>query len=174
MSAESAEPRLTLAHYTLVFLVLWLFWMLLADSRALEEAVAGAVVSALVTLVSRRHLVIFAGVRTRLTAPVHLLVYLFHFLLALIRANVDLALRVIRPSLPIDPAVVELTTRLQSPLGRMLLANSITLTPGTLTVDLDGERLLVHCVYCPESLDHDAMTRKVFGRFEQAIGGFLK
>ncbi|MGB0712847.1 MAG: Na+/H+ antiporter subunit E [Gammaproteobacteria bacterium] len=174
MSGASAEHRLTLTHYLLVFLLLWMFWMLLVGSQAREEAIAGAVVAAMVTAVSRRHLGVLAGIRTRISAPFYLFVYLFHFFVALVRANLDLAFRVIRPSLPIDPAVVELTTRLESPLARMLLANSITLTPGTLTVDLDGDRLLVHCVYCPGSVSPTALREQVFGRFEQSIGGFLK
>ena len=49
--------------------------------------------------------------------------------------------------------MVRITTSLRSDLGRLVLANSITLTPGTLSVDIDGETLLVHWIDCPPGTD---------------------
>ena len=93
--------------------------------------------------------------------------------IALVRANFDLAARVLSPSLPIRPAMVEVRTSLKSPLGKMLLANTITLTPGTLTVDVIGDRLLVHWVYCPEGMSTEEATAQIAARFEKHLGGFL-
>lgn len=69
--------------------------------------------------------------------------FLPYLLAAVVRANVSLAGVVLDPRLPIDPAVV----RIPAPSGRLataLLANSITLTPGTLTLAVDGDELVVH------------------------------
>jgi multicomponent Na+:H+ antiporter subunit E len=68
------------------------------------------------------------------------------FLFELITANVDVARRVLSPSMPIDPAVVEVPLRVETDLAVTTIANSITLTPGTLTMDYDPDRnaLYVH------------------------------
>lgn len=170
---DHSPPGLDAPHTLFVFAILLLLWMLLAGSLHAQEWIAGLVVAALVTLISRPHLHVFSGVRLRPAALFHLVLYLGHFLSALVRANFDLAGRVLAPSLPIKPRLVEIDTQLTSPLGRMLLANSITLTPGTLTVDVQGPTLTIHCVYCPLQLDQAQITRQVAARFEKHIGGFL-
>ena len=116
---------------------------------------------------------VLAGVRVRLTAPLYFLSYLVVFVVALVRANLDMARRVLSPSLPIRPAMVEVQTTLQSELGRLVLANSITLTPGTLTVDVQDSRLLVHWVDCPPGTDIEAATRQIAAQFERQLLGFL-
>ena len=74
------------------------------------------------------------------------ILYLFYLLGAIVRSNLDVALRVVRPRIPIDPGIVAVTTRLRSPMGRTVLANSITLTPGTLSVEIRGDRLYIHWI----------------------------
>jgi multicomponent Na+:H+ antiporter subunit E len=105
---------------------------------------------------------------------VHLALYLIEFTVALLRSNLDVARRVLTPSLPIRPAVVEVETRLKSSLGRMLLANSITLTPGTLSIDIVGDRILVHWIDCPPGTDLAGATREISQSFERHIAGFLR
>ena len=72
--------------------------------------------------------------------------YLGLFLTELLTANIDVAYRVLHPSMPIEPDVVELPLRVQSDAAVTTIANSITLTPGTLTMDHDAETntLYVH------------------------------
>jgi multicomponent Na+:H+ antiporter subunit E len=115
-----------------------------------------------------------AGVRLSFWAPVALLQYLVVFFIELVRANLDMARRVLSPSLPINPAVVEVRTGLQSSLGKLLLANSITLTPGTLSLDVQNDRLLVHWIDCPPGTDIDSATRAIAESFERHISGFLR
>jgi len=85
-----------------------------------------------------------------------------------------MARRILTPSLPLNPEVVEVKTELQSDLGRLLLANSITLTPGTLTVDVKDDRLLVHWVDCRPGTDLEQATQAIAAGFERHIKGFLK
>jgi multicomponent Na+:H+ antiporter subunit E len=162
-----------------LFFVLLLIWMLMSGSLQLAEWVVGALAALLVVALSRRSggaeppALIFS-----IGAGAALLHYLWIFLRALIRANLDMARRVLSPSLPIDPVVVEVHTHLDSSLGRLLLANSITLTPGTLTVDIEGERLRVHWID-RGGLDgsHEALqqaTREIAEPFERALRGFLR
>jgi len=154
--------------------VLFLLWVLLAGTLRQDELIAGGVVAVLVTLIAGPRLAILGGVRLSPLAPVHLIRYLGVFFAALLRANLDVARRVLSPSLPIRPGVVEVQTRLRSSLGRMLLANSITLTPGTLTIDVLGDRLLVHWIDCSPGTDLAAATAAISESFERHIRGFLK
>ena len=60
--------------------------------------------------------------------------------------NVDVAKRILDPKLPIDPTMIELKPSQRSDLGRVIYANSITLTPGTVTTSLSGDSLEVHAL----------------------------
>jgi multicomponent Na+:H+ antiporter subunit E len=80
---------------------------------------------------------------------------------------------VLAPSLPINPGVVQVRTGLTSDLGRLLLANSITLTPGTLTVDVDADLLLIHWINCPPDVDMEEATRLIAADFEKHLAGFV-
>jgi multicomponent Na+:H+ antiporter subunit E len=79
------------------------------------------------------------------------------------------AYRVLHPDVPIRPGIVKVSTTLETRLARTFLANSITLTPGTLTVDIDGQDLYVHWIYVHTD-DPEEQTRQIVRRFE----GFLK
>lgn len=168
------QRRPSTGHYVLTFVVAVLLWLLLAGSLNADEVVAGLVVGALVTLVSGPRLSIMAGVRVSPQALLSLFAYLGAFFPALVRANLDVARRVLSPSLPIRPAVVEVRTGLRSPLGKLLLANSITLTPGTLSVDVAGDRILVHWIDASPGTDIETATRCIAASFERHIRGFLQ
>jgi multicomponent Na+:H+ antiporter subunit E len=151
-----------------------LLWVLLTGSLADDELMAGVMVAAAVALLAWNSTGILAGIRLTPAAAVALLRYLGYFLVALVRANLDMARRVLAPSLPLNPEVVEVHTGLRSDLGKLLLANSITLTPGTLSVDVVDDRILVHWIDCPAGADMAAATTAIAAGFERRIGGFLK
>jgi len=162
-----------LSVYAGLSLTLFVLWIMLTGSIESTELMTGAVVSVVAAIATPR-LEIFQGIHLTLLAPVALLRYLLHFIKALLLANLDMARRVLSPSLPLNPAVVEVETGLQSRLGRLLLANSITLTPGTLTVDVIDNRLLVHWVDAGPGSDLKQATRVIAADFEKHISGFLK
>lgn len=174
MTSTVTEPKASRRSYVLAFVVALLLWVLLVGSLAPEELAAGLLVALVVVAVSGSRLAILDGVRLRPAALLHIVGYLGYFLVALIRSNIDMARRVLSPSLPLRPAVVEVVTALESPLGRLVLANSITLTPGTLSVDVRGDRLLVHWVDCPPGTDLAAATRAIAAGFERHLSGFFK
>jgi multicomponent Na+:H+ antiporter subunit E len=76
--------------------------------------------------------------------------FLFRYLLWLfwkmVKANLQVAWFILHPRLPVDPTFIVFEANLKSDLARVVLANSITLTPGTITVDLKDHRLLVHAL----------------------------
>lgn len=173
-SRVPADRRPEPAQYVLVFLLGWFAWMMLAGRLSIEELVCGAAVSLLVTVLSGHHLAVLSGLRLEPMALVHLFRFLLVFLRSLILANIDMARRVLSPSLPIHPAVVEVETGLQSTLGRLLLTNAITLTPGTLSIDVTGNRILVHWVDCPRGFDMQAKTDAIVCAFERHLKGFVR
>ncbi len=85
-----------------------------------------------------------------------------------VRANLDVAWRVLHPRLPIRPGIVRARTTLKSPGARVLLANSITLTPGTLSVDMEDDMLYVHRIYVPRD-DADGSMEQSLERFESFL-----
>ncbi|MDJ0861697.1 MAG: Na+/H+ antiporter subunit E [Gammaproteobacteria bacterium] len=80
-----------------------------------------------------------------------------------IKANLDVARRILSPSLPISPSVVLVKASQRTDLGRVTYGNSITLTPGTITIDLEGDTLEVHALTreAAEVLQQGEMDRRV-------------
>jgi multicomponent Na+:H+ antiporter subunit E len=72
--------------------------------------------------------------------------YIFVFLWEMIKANVDVAMRFIQPKIPLNPGIVEVPTNLKTNVAKLALANSITLTPGTLSVDIIDDKLYIHWI----------------------------
>lgn len=160
-------------HVSLTFLFAFTFWLLLAGSLHQQELIAGLFVAASVAALNADRRPILAGIRLSPMAPVSLVMYCGVLLTSLLRANLDVARRVLTPSLPVRPAVVRIHTGLQSDLGRLVLANSITLTPGTLSVDVEDDVLTIHWIDCPPDIDIDKATTHIASSFERHLRGFL-
>ena len=95
-------------------------------------------------------------------------VYLPYFLYYCMKANLDVAFRVIHPDVPIRPGIVKVRTSLTSEMAKTFLANSITLTPGTLTIDIDGQDLYVHWINIKVD-DPEKRFAVIVGRFEPLL-----
>ena len=126
------------------FVVCYLFWLLLDFSFKVEELVAGAVVSLAVALFSARFFIHEkAGWFFNPVKFFSLLGYwLFIFPVELWKANVDMAKRCFGGCTDINPGIVKVPVDMKSDYGQAALANSITLTPGTMTLDIaeqDGQ-----------------------------------
>lgn len=84
-------------------------------------------------------------------------------------SNLYVAYLVLHPKLPVDPSLVEFDTSLTSERAQVLLAQSITLTPGTVTVDASNSKFVVHCLSAKsrDGLEEGSIQRKVAGIFEE-------
>jgi len=98
------------------------------------------------------------------------LYYIPIFIWECFKANIDVAYRVGHPDMPINPGIVKVKTILRSDTGLTFLANSITLTPGTLSVDVDQENgfLYVHWINVKDK-DIDRATSLIVHRFERIL-----
>ena len=87
-----------------------------------------------------------------------------------ILSNLHVAYVVLHPKLPVDPTLVEFDTSLGSEQSQVLLAQSITLTPGTVTIDVSNGKLLVHCLSAKsrQGLVEGDIQRKVANVFEES------
>ena len=154
-----------------LFIVSLLVWCGLSWSVGWQHLLVGALVSILVAaaagglFVKRPHL---------LRHPMRYLYFVFGYIPLLVwevlKANFDVAYRVLNPRLPIRPGIVRIRTRLRSETGLTFLANSITLTPGTMTVDIDQDEgiLYIHWIDV-RSTDVEEASRAIAGRFEPLL-----
>ncbi len=132
----------------LLFLILLAFWVVLTASLALHELVMGAVCAAFVGSLTVS--LLGRALDPRITPGVllRLPVFMVRLTWEIIKANLNVASIILNPRLPIDPRIVEYRTYLPDDLPRTVFSDSITLTPGTVTVELEGDVLKVHCL-CP-------------------------
>lgn len=155
----------------LMFIFAFAVWCILCWVPDTQHLIAGAVVSLIVAAVMGS---MFVTRPHMFFNPIRIFYFLFWyipvFIWELIRANFDVAYRVIHPLMPIKPGIVRLKTELKSDTGLTFLANSITLTPGTLTVDIDQEKgiLYIHWINVVGS-DPETTYREIGSRFEPML-----
>lgn len=122
----------------------------------------GAVSLALVVWISlRMRIVDEEGAPIQL--PLRLVLYLPWLVLEIVKANVDVSLRILRPGLPISPRLIRVRAGQRTDVGRVIYANSITLTPGTVSIDTEGDDITVHALTrgAAEGVLSGAMDRRV-------------
>ena len=129
-----------------MFILLWLFFVLLNGRLTLEIALFGAAVAGLALLFACR----YAGCSLKsekefLRRLPRLLLYGLYLLKEIAKANL-ITLRRVYARHEVEPAIVTFRTPLKKEWARVLLANSITLTPGTITLLLKDGELTVHCL----------------------------
>jgi multicomponent Na+:H+ antiporter subunit E len=128
------------------FIVMYLFWILLSGIFDALHLGAGLICSAIVALISHDLFVKEGGLSFDKFR--RLLIYIPWELWQIVLANLDVAYRVLHPKMPIDPMVIEFETTLRSDFALVTMANSITLTPGTITIIVEPEKgkFWVHAV----------------------------
>ena len=165
---ERRRPRLvrrgTLAQYLALFGASYVFYLLLAGSLATFELVTGAISAGIVATA-------LWGIS--LTTPLQpvrtgkqfarFVLYVPYLLYEIVKANLTIAYVVLHPDLPIDPEMVEFDAAVWSALPVTTLANSITLTPGTLTVDVSRRHFTVH------TLTRESREGLFSGTLERAV-----
>jgi multicomponent Na+:H+ antiporter subunit E len=155
-------------RYITLFILSFIFWLLLTFKVTLPNIIVGMGASIICTLFFGRVFVRNVGKLLQLHRYFWFIVYLFVFIWECIKANLDVAYRVLHPAMPIRPGIVKVKTELKSDMAKMLLANSITMTPGTITVDIIDDTLYIHWIYI-RSEDQEVYTGIITGAFEKYI-----
>ena len=158
--------------YVATFLVLFASYLALAGFE-LQELLLGAVISVALTFILAKHVNFTLDYRF----PVRLLVFVFAyvplFVFQLILSNIDVAFRVLSPKIPLNPGFVKISTDLKGDFAKLTLANSITLTPGTLSVDIDGSDIYIHTVDVKGKTPEEN-KEIISGKFEKLLGVIFK
>ncbi len=155
-------------RYITLFILSLIFWLLLTFEFTIPNLIVGAVSSIICALFFGR---IFVTNVYKLLQPRRyfwFIIYLFVFIWECLKANIDVAYRVLHPAMPIRPGIVKVKTTLKSDMAKMLLANSITMTPGTISVDIIDDNLYIHWIYI-RSEDPEIYTAIITGAFEKYI-----
>ena len=133
--------KTTFSGVLTTFIVSYIFWMLLTWSFAPQELIAGAIVSLGVALFSARFFI--HDHSFWMLNPIRILKALYFslvtFIIELVKANVDMAKRCFGGCKNVNPGIVKIPVDLESDYAQNILANAITLTPGTMTMEITEE-----------------------------------
>lgn len=127
------------------FIILAAFWWLWSGHTEPLVLFFGFASCALVTWLARRMDAIDGG-EPPYTFGLRPLGYLIYLLIEVVKSNLHVARVILDPKLPVSPCLVRVVATQKTDLGRVVFANSITLTPGTLTLDLRDGEVLVHAL----------------------------
>ena len=155
-------------NFSITFLVLMIVWVLLNNTFQPDILIVGAVIAALLSLFFCKKCELFTEMNFTPKGLLYTIIFLGVFFIELIKSNLDVTRRVLTPSLPINPGFVEVKTKLKSKFARMLLANTITLTPGTLTVEVKDDSFFIHWIDV-ESEDINVATKEIVEKFEKYL-----
>lgn len=155
----------------ILFLAAFLVWSVLSWVPDFQHLIVGVFVAALVAFLTGD---LFVSRPYILKRPRRYWYFIAHylpvFLWEMIKANIDVAYRVLHPDLPINPGIVKVKTSLKSDTALTFLANSITLTPGTMSVDIDKDNgvLYIHWINV-RTKDTQGATKIIVQRFEKIL-----
>ncbi len=156
----------------IVLFFTWFFvWLVLSWPPCVRDIVTGILVSFFVLFMTED---MFSKPTRLLKHPVRYLWFAWYvvvFLWECLKANIDVAYRVIHPDLPIRPGTIKVRTTLKSDIALTFLTNSITLTPGTTSVDVDRDNgvIYVHWLCVKEGYDGAAGRLPVVERLEKIL-----
>jgi multicomponent Na+:H+ antiporter subunit E len=145
-NSKKSSPSFHLADFLAAFSILFALWLVLSGHFDPFHISLGVICSALVAYLS--HDLLFSDFRwgRSLGIACRFMSYIPWLFYQIILANIHVAKMALHPRMPIDPAIIQFETRLTSELALCTLANSITLTPGTITVDIRDGKYFVHAL----------------------------
>ena len=157
-----------LRSFLCMLAISFLVWLALTVSLEAQEALVAAGICLVLSLLLNTYYLRLGLPPLTVKRAAFFAVYLVVLLWEIMKANLDVAYRVVHPRMPMKPGVVVIKTALTSDIAKMILANSITLTPGTFTLDVIGDRLLIHWINVKAESVEEA-TELVGERFEKYL-----
>jgi multicomponent Na+:H+ antiporter subunit E len=145
-----------------------LLWLVLTLSVDIYNILIGIIAALIVTMLFGNR---FLSEWQKFYNPLRYawgMVYVAVLIWECIKANFDVAYRVLSPTMPIKPGIVKVRSSLKTDIAKTFLANSITMTPGTITVDVIDNDFYIHWIYV-SSRDPEVYSKKITGRFEKLL-----
>lgn len=148
-----------LVSLSLLLSMTWLLWSGIWQGLTLTLGLVSCI--AVVALVRRMGVVDHEGALVEFA--LRPLFYIPWLLWEMLKANVDVALLILSPTLHISPRVIRVKAGQRTGLGLVVYANSITLTPGTVSIDIEGDTIVVHALTreAAEGVESGVMDQKV-------------
>ena len=171
-SAEEKRQRTGLVlptGFAGLWLLLFCLWLIFNSSLALPILATGVVAATALAWIFTTRSTVWHYVRLTPHTIYHFLAYTGVFFVELVKANVNMLRYVYSPRIDIRPGIVKIRMRLRSPIGRLALANSIALTPGSLVMDVEDDALYVHWLDV-RTTDIDEASEMIAGPFEKHLG----
>lgn len=132
--------------FVLTALIMFTFWILLSGEFSFILILSGVFSSLLVSYMSHDLLIGKGDIKLGLIRTSRFIRYLPWLFWQIVMANLDLVYRTLHPKMPIHPKIINFKNDLKTDLGMVILANSITLTPGTITIEVDENEFIVHTI----------------------------
>ena len=157
-----------LSRFLMHWLLLMMVWIGFTNTFASQELITGLIITAIISYLAIR---LFTCCDLSILCPkkiFYMLNYIVIFLIALVKSNLDVAKRVLSPSLPINPGIVKFKTKLTKNFAKMVLANSITLTPGTLSIDIVDDTFYIHWIDV-KTTDPEQAYKEIAEPFEKIL-----
>lgn len=152
--------------YLFIFLIA--IWLALTTTFQWQELSVGIFISLVLALFLNKNYLKLGLPPLSIKRIIFFILYIFVLFIEIVKANFDVAYRVIHPKMPIKPGIIIIKTELKQDIAKMILANSITLTPGTFTLDIKGDELLIHWIYVYSENEKEA-TRIIGNKFEKYL-----
>ncbi|MFH1768814.1 MAG: Na+/H+ antiporter subunit E [Candidatus Omnitrophota bacterium] len=153
-----------------LFILGLLIWIIITFSLDWGHLLIGIAVSLLIAYLAGDLFTARPHLFSHISRYLWFLYYIPIFLWECLKANIEVACKVLHPKCPIVPGIVKVKTSLKSETALTFLANSITLTPGTLTVDLDQKEGVLYIHWIDVSTqDCQEATRRIVYRFERIL-----
>ena len=130
----------------MIFIIIFLLWVIFNGRITLEITLLGLILSAGVTWFSKKYVGYSDKGGVTLKRLPLLLEYLVILIVEIVKANIVMIKITLAPKLDFEPCIIYFKTDLKEQFTKVLLANSITLTPGTITASLEGDTYCVHCL----------------------------
>ena len=128
-------------------LIYFLLWIIFNGRVTFEIIVIGILVSILLDIFIRKIVglnLTFSGLIKFFKLSVGILFYFLVLVVEIIKANLTISRFTLAPNIDVEPCLIKFKTSLKTEIARVVFANSITLTPGTITISLEGNELLIH------------------------------
>ena len=149
--------------FLITTIAMFIFWILLSGEFTFILITSGVVASLITAYLSHDIFIGKADLKTETGRVFKFIVYIPWLLWEIILANVEIAYLVLSPKPLVDPQIVRFKNDLKTDLGIVTLAHSITLTPGTVTVEANKEEFIIHAIWqkSAEGIIGGEMQRKV-------------
>ncbi|OOZ40041.1 Na+/H+ antiporter subunit E [Solemya elarraichensis gill symbiont] len=150
-----------------LFITLVVIWLLLSGHTN-PLLLSLGLASILVTLYIDHRMDVVDKDGQRVKYPLRMVTYFPWLVWEMVKTNIAVARMILDPKMPISPNLITVKTSQPGDLGKTIYANSITLTPGTVSMSVDGDEILVHAID-KETAD-DLMTGEMDRRVSCVVG----